>query len=121
VNSAQDIIDRGLIPVIYPGHWFLVESLRKSDNELYQILGQIAFVPNTWQDWNNLLIYHVQGAGTHVLLGSHISESMRYHGLFHASPDHIEGSNPYYGWITNKLFYLKDDLKKHVLIYQQVC
>ena len=122
VDTAQDIIDRGLIPVITPTAAYYWKSFfTYSDNELYRKLARIIVVQKDDYDLANIIKYHVQGNGTHVILLSSISEKMKTWGRYHLSQEIIEGTNPYKGWITNKLFYLNEDLAKHILIYQQVC
>ena len=123
VDTAQDIYDRGLIPVVLPGQggqsW--VGHLAKSDNDVYQKLSKKTVVPTGWDEFWDLLRYHVQGNGTHVILGNHVYEQWKEFGLYHVSQEVIEGTIPYGVWITNKLFSLSNDLAKHILIYQQVC
>ena len=128
IDTAQDIVDRGLIPVVFPGQQSWVDHLARSDNPLYTKLAKIAVVPPGWGlgtgNWGDYLIYGVQGNGTHVLLGNYVDSLMKImksYGQYHFSEEVIEGTNPYSGWITNNIFYLSDDLAKHILIYQQVC
>ena len=72
VDTAQDIYDRGLIPVVFPDghHW--VHFLALSDNDVYKKLANKTIVPSDWVEWMNLMKYHVQGNGTHVLFGNHV-------------------------------------------------
>ena len=64
--------------------------------------------------------YDVQGNGTHIYIGNRITEGMQKFGLYHFSKEAIGPPSPFMGWITNKMFYLNEDLAKHILIYQQV-
>ena len=124
VDSAQDIIDRGLIPIIQPGGYYYVWQLSQSGNQLHQDLAKIIVVPKDMLEFNYLLWYHVLGNATHVLLSSYFFDredmNAKEGKLLHFSQEVIEGFNPYQGWIQNKLFHLNDELAKHILIYQQV-
>ena len=121
VDTAQDIYDRGLIPLVFPDgqHW--VETFAQSNNDVYKKLAKTMVVPTDWDELYYYLTYHVQGNGTHVLLGNHVWDKMREFGLYHFSQEIIEGSSPYGVWIISKLFPLSNELAKHILIYQQVC
>ena len=120
VDSAQDIIDRGLIPVVMPGASAWQWHLYLSDNDLYKKLAMVSVEAKDFDEYNYLIQYHVQGNGTHVLMYPAIHKGSRKFGRYHLSKEIIEGFNPYNGWITNKLFYLGDELAYHMLIFQQV-
>ena len=124
VDTAQDILDRGLIPVVSPGnegvYWFW--KLKNSDNVLYQKLAKLTVQYNDFASYDYIIQYHVQGNATHVLLATYVTEQASdAFGLFHYSQEVIQVSNPYLGWVQHKLFHLSDELSKHILIYQQVC
>ena len=122
VDTVQDIIDRGLIPVVHWGAGWFVDLLARSDNPLYQQLANITVVP---KDLNEMLFvyiqYGVQGNGTHVYLGNDVCCGMNFWGQYHISQEVIAGVPTYGGWIVNKLFHLNDQLAKHLLLYRQVC
>ena len=120
VDTAEDIIARGLIPVIPPGGWAIPNMFALSDNQLYRDLAKKMIVAVDLKQLFTLLEYQVQGNATHVYLGNHIYGNMKELGLWHFSQEVIEEFNPYLVWITNKMFYLGEDLAKHILIYQQV-
>ena len=122
VDSAQDIIDRGLIPILYPGAYYFAWQLSQSGNQLHQDLSKIIVIAKDYAEYNNLIMNQVLGNATHVLLCNYVSEreDMKQGNLFHFSKEVIEGFNPYSGWIQHKLFHLNDELAKHILIYQQV-
>ena len=45
--------------------------------------------------------------------------SMRYQD-FHISKEAVGGLDPWYTWFINKKFFLKKELRKHIMIFQQV-
>ena len=125
VDSVQDVIDRGLIPVVHWGAGWFVDLLSRSDNPLYQQLANITVVP---KDFNEMMFvymqYGVQGNGTHVYLGNDVCCGMTFiSGIlyqYHKSKEVIAGVPAYGVWIVNKLFHLNDQLAKHLLLYRQV-
>ena len=120
VDTAQDIDDRGLIPFVYPGQQFYVDFLASSDNPLYTKLANITVIPKTWEAFWILIQHGVQGNATHVFLGNTIWGYMRRFGRYHYSQELLEGAFGYGGFIVNKHYYLRNDLAKHILIFQQV-
>jgi hypothetical protein len=117
VDTAQDVLDRGLIPVTHEYGQFWIDHLAHSDNPVYKQLAKITVVPKNWNELKRILKHDVQGAGTHV----YISNWPDGEGYQHVSKEIIEGSNPYGGWIVNKKWHLNEELAKHILLYQQVC
>ena len=119
VDTIEEVIARGLIPVTYNYGWKY--HFERSSNQMYRDLAKIIVVPSDNEELLTILEYQVQGNATHVYIGNHVYENMKDMGLWHFSQEIIERSNPYLVWITNKMFYLSEDLAKHILIYQQVC
>jgi hypothetical protein len=118
VDTAQDVLDRGLIPVVDARSSFWLDHLAHSDNPVYKQLAKITVMPKDWDEVLRILEHGVQGAGTHVYMSNWPVDKFGYH---HLSQEKIEGSNPYVGWIVNKKWHLNEELAKHILIYQQVC
>ena len=123
VDTAQEVKDRGLIPVVNFGAGFTVDLLARSDDKLYQYLASKAVIPEDPLEWYNLMKFGVQGNETHVLLGPDIQSfvDMSKFGLYHFSKEVLAGYLPYNGWIENKHFQFSEQLAKHIAIYQQVC
>ena len=57
----------------------------------------------------------IKGKGSHVFLTEYDGN-----GDFHGSKETLEGQFPWFNWISDKKWHFKDDLAKHILIYQQV-
>ena len=121
VDTAQDILDRGMIPVVDKKGYYYVDHLKQSSNPVYQHLADIAVIPNDYAEVLSILEKYLQGANTHVYLCAGINYDMMKLGSYYYSKEVLEGSAPWIVWIVNKKWPLKDALAKHLLRYQQVC
>ena len=112
VDTAQDVLDRGLIPVVGYGEDYLVQQLKNSQNTAYQKLGEITIMADDNWDrvWDAL-----RENGTHVFL-----QPDDGNGDYHGSKETVEGRFSWLNWISDKKWHFKEDLAKHILIYQQV-
>jgi hypothetical protein len=123
VETAQDIVDRGLIPIV--DKQYFKEFLAHSDNSLYQQLSNISVIsPLNDYDWDghiHLLKSGVQENNTHVYLTSSLWSDEKDLGRYHYSQEQLEGELPYGHWLINKKYHLSNELAKHMLIYAQVC
>ena len=121
VNTAQDILDRGMIPVTVEGGDYYLYLLQTSTNPVYQQLAQITVVPKDAEELNKILEEGVQSAGTHVYLTNDLWPDQAALGSWYYSKEKLEGKNPFHGgWIMNKKWPLKDKLNQHILLYNQV-
>jgi hypothetical protein len=121
VDTAQDVVDRKLIPVV---DWYspeYIDLLAQSDNSLYQQLAPITVLPKNHDEFWEILKNSVQGNGTHVYLTSGLWDDEKELGRYHFSQELLEGYNGYSGWFINKKYHLSNELAKHFLIYHQVC
>ena len=120
INTAQEILDRGLIPVTTWGQQYLVDILSQSPNPVYQQLAERTVVPKDWDEKMTILENDVQGAGTHVYLTNYIFWNEAELGFYYFSKEILEGNFPFHVWIVNKKWPLHDELAKHLLLYHQV-
>ena len=122
VKTAQEVLDRGLIPVTHWGDQYIMDFLSQSPNPADQQLAKITVVPNDYLEWRTILENDVQGAGTHVYIYGWIvdySDESKF-GKYYFSKEVLQGLTPWMVWIVNKKWPLHDELAKHVLLYQQV-
>ena len=120
VDSAQDILDRGLIPFVQYGGYLDRDHLLQSPNPAYQKLGAILYVPETFTDFRRLR-EEIQGKNSHVFLGGDIDWAAWLFGKsFHESKEVIEGKNYFGGDIINKKWSLGEQYSYHLLVFQQV-
>ena len=124
VNSAKDIIDRGMIPFVQDTGYFFKDHLLRSPNPLYQKLGEIMVVPKDFRDYLKMLVDDIQGANTHVYLGVLMDYEYEFGGYnqgdYHTSKDSLKGLSPYGGNILNKKWEYSDAYNHHLLLYHQV-
>jgi apolipoprotein N-acyltransferase len=69
IDSAQDILDRGMIPFVLYGGYYYRGFLLQSSNPTYKKLGEIAVVPKDRDQWLKMISEGIHGANTHVFLG----------------------------------------------------
>ena len=121
VDTAQDVLDRGLIPIVDYGAAYYVQLLKNSPNSVYQQLGENIIINNLYVPMpgfnpeNKTYWDAILENGTHVLLHKYDGD-----GDYHASQEILEGVFPWFNFISDKKWHFKDDLAKHILIYQQV-
>ena len=109
VDTAEDVLKRGLIPYAAAGTGhktsgqaeFWIEQMKQSDNPVYQQLGEIA-ITSKFTDVKKMTYHKLQAHGTHVYLNSYIPGTLRAMGKFHYSKEVLEGVSPFTGWIVNK-------------------
>ena len=125
VDSAQDVLDRGMIPFVVDGGDYWKPFLLQSSNPVYQKLGEIVIVPKDY-DQHEKMLREVQGSNTHVYLGqfsfvvNYISWDGSISGKYHESKEVLEGTNPFVGDIVNKKWSLSEEYSYHYLLFQQV-
>ena len=121
IDTAADVLDRGMIPFTIDSGEFWIDHLRQSDNPVYLQLAERTINPDNRNQLFELTKMKLQIEGTHVYLGSSINPKWEKFGDFHFSKEILEGASPWGGWIVNKLWPLNEQLARHLLRYQQVC
>ena len=118
-DTAEEILDNGMIPIILPGGTFWQDLLDNSPNPIYQKLGERSVMPKDWDELRLMAEEKIVGANTHAWITSDLIGGM-YYKDYHPSKEVVEGADPWYVWIVNKKWPLKDQLAKHILLFQQV-
>ena len=123
IDTTEQILEKGLIPFHhYLSRWG--EHLRKSDDPVYQKLGEITISPVDASETYDFTV-KMQDNGTLVYIHNAVSSSPNFPqtklGDYHYSKDILLGASPYKGWIVNKLWPLNEKVARHILKYQQVC
>ena len=97
VDTAQDVLDRYLIPVTGPGGLgqFWVDHLKHTSNSVYQQLGEIAVVPEDEDEVLTILKEDLQGEATHVFLTNMLWPEQEELGSYHWSKEILEGFAPW--------------------------
>ena len=119
LDSAKDILEQGLISITKSGGWY-ENLLQKSANPATQKLGEKVLLTEEFQP-TDLIFEKVLSKKTHVWIINYIprAEYLPYE-AFHISRDTVDGTDPWFNWIANKKWSLKENLEKHILRFQQV-
>ena len=118
VDTAEDVLKRGIIPFSNVGvDLFFVDLMKKSPNPVYQQLAEIFVVAKTYDEYRKFVAEDVDGAGTHVMLGSFVRKNSNYH----VSKEGLQGIYLWSNWVVNKRWPLNEELAVHLLRFQQVC
>ena len=135
VDTAEDILSRNMTPFVHPMGQIHIDILKQSNNQDYQKLdekyfrnlskyhdeqGDVAW-DYSEEDFMKILAEDVQGAGTHVYLGTDLSPQHEKFGEYHWSKEEVRGASPYNSWVVNKRWTLNEELAVHLLRFQQVC
>ena len=120
IDSVQDIVDRGMVPITNEGGQYWKDFLKSSPNPLYRQLSEITIVPKDYNEWFNLLKERILKDGTSVFLGIEIYGDELDPADFYKSKEVLEGNNYYTFWIVNKKWPLIEKLAHHIVLFQQV-
>ena len=121
VNSAQDILDRGMIPFTEHVGGFYIDFLKESPSPVYNQLAEISYLPRDNEEFMKIMEEDVHGAGTHVYItGNFLTKKQKELGDYYWSRDILSGLSQWSCWVTNKRWPLNDALAVHLLRMQQV-
>ena len=118
IDSVQDIVDRGMVPIATGQHY--IDFLKKSANPLNRQLAEITIKPKGVEERLNLIKERILKVGTSVYIFHEMNPDELDTADFYISKDVLEGLDPYVGWIVNKKWPLSEKLAQHIFIYQQV-
>ena len=122
MDTAQDLVDAGMIAFVSPGSEYLLHHLRDSPVSSYQELYKNSVVFDDYDSFNEAIEDDVFGANTHVMLsaGSWDFDALDL-GPSHGSKELLEGASPYGYFLSNKRFPLNEECELHLIKFQQVC
>ena len=127
IDTAKDILDRGLTIIYPPGTESLVELLKNSPAYTTRTLAERTIVCKSWDEcdgWgdykDNGLIPGVVKTGTSVLEISFLLPSEMDLGKWHRSKDRKGGRIPFPSYMMNKKWTLEEEFNNHMLRFQQV-
>ena len=119
LDTAEDILEKGLIPIMKSGG-FYENLLIDSPNLAMQKLVKRAIFTEEFQP-TSMIVEKVLFERTHVWLTGYFHDSQNlFYEHFHRSQDVVPGTDPWYVWIVNKKWLHKEKLEKLILIFQQV-
>ena len=127
VDTAQDVLDRGLTVVTYPGAESTVEVLKNSPDYTTRTLAERTTVCSGWDEcdgWGKYkgkgLVPGVVKTGTSVLENGLLYSVYLVHGKWHRSKDRKGGENPFGSYMMNKKWTLEEEFNNHMLRFHQV-
>ena len=124
VDTAQDVLDRGLEVIKPPGAESKVEIMKNSPDKITRTLGERTTVCKDWDDCDNLdtgLIPEVIKTGSSVLQVGFVWGKMLNLGKWHRSKDRLGGDiSPFGSYYLNKKWSFEEEFNNHMLRFQQV-
>ena len=117
INTIEKINEKGLIPILVPGGITYQKHLDESPSPLYREFGKRAVLSNNWTTFGNLIQEGVLEANTHVLVSSDLPCCFNYTDFWGFVMDSVD---PWYVWIINKKWDMKEQLTRLILLLQQV-
>ena len=104
VDSIDDVVERKLTPIIYPGATFITDMMDKYEDIEQWKMGKRTIEPVDEAEledivWNEILL----GDDKYVWVTQYLipGSLMRYQD-FHISKDPVGGIDPWYVWFVNK-------------------
>ena len=109
VDSAADILNRGIIPLLWPGADIWKHHFADSPDPNYQEISRRFHVAKDWDEYTDM-VRKVTSTGLYAEMQTHpapwaVSEAEYKH--WYRSTETVPGDNPYSGHLTNKKWPLK--------------
>ena len=128
VDTAQDILDRGLAVLHPPGTESLVELLKNAPDYTTRTLAERTIVCKDWDECDGLGDYKGKGlvpeavrTGTSVVeVGILWPEYYENGERWHRSKNRKGGENPFASYLMNKKWTLEEEFNNHMLRFQHV-
>ena len=117
VDTPEEIHEHGLSPILLPFTEYHREFFDGSPIPLYKEIGKDAIQSKNWTDWVNLVKELVLKRNTHVVVSSDLCCGLNYDDFV---SNRIDAISPWFVWIINKKWQLKEELAKHIMKFQQV-
>ena len=109
LNTAQQMVDNNITMFGYPTSYHQA-VFNESENPALKKLAETYHIAETWDEFENDLVYHIHLEGTHGYVYSYLLPEELETGKWWRSTEHIPGLSPYGGWITRKNWYLNEVL-----------
>ena len=117
LGTPEEIHEAGLIPILLPGGGYHREFFDGSPVPMFREIGKDAIQAKDWDDWVNLVKELVVAKNTHVVVSSDLCCGLIYGDFV---TNRIHALPPWFVWIINKKWQLKEQLTKHIMKFQQV-
>ena len=123
IDTAQDVLDRGLTIIEYPGAEAIVEIMKNSPSNITRELAERTIVCKDWEECDNVTVGLIQEA---VKTGSSVVEvgilwpEYWEFGKWHRSKEKKGGDHPFASYLLNKKWTLEEEFNNHLLRFHQV-
>jgi hypothetical protein len=119
IDTAQDMIDRGIIPYTPDAGFWYKEHLLNSPTEAYKYLGKITIVPATYEDMVKKMKHEILELKTHAYIGN-LNDDESDLGDWHTSKEPIQGMSPIAVLLINKKMPYEEEIQRTILYFDQV-
>ena len=115
VDTAKDLINRNIIPFIYPGAEIWRQFFAASPDPIYQEISRRLVIAKDWDEYYDM-VEKVTSTGMYAEIGSvpPIYNSTEEYKDWYRSTETIAGDFPYQVHLSNKKWPLKKVLKAHL-------
>ena len=142
INSAEDVLDRNLTVLFFPGTEALLEIMKNSSYSTQRELAERTIVPKViffkfvsfilkkklWKDGNEyvkMVQERVLASGSSVLEIAYLLQYeldwAKYYGTrWYRSRERKGATSPYASWLMNKKWTLEEEFNNHMMMFQQV-
>ena len=121
VDTAKDVMDRGLTVIYYPGAESFVEELKNSPDVYLRTLAERTIVCKDWDECEYELIPEGHRTGTSVVEAGILFPEYKENGKkWHRSKGRRGGDHPFASFMVNKKWTLEEEFNNHILRFQQV-
>ena len=120
VDTAQDVLERGLTIIVYPGAESIMETLKNSPSAVTRTLAERTIVCEHWFECDNILIPGAVKTGSSVVETGILWPEYLDLGRWHRSKERKAEDNPFGSFMMNKKFTLEEEFNNHILRFQQV-
>ena len=127
IDTAEDVMDRGLSVIYPPGTKSALEILKNSPSTITRTLAERTTVCKDWDECNGNpfgsddgLIPAAVKTGSSVLEAGILYPWYFAFGKWHRSKESRGGQNPFASYMLNKKWTLEEEFNNHLLRFQQV-
>ena len=107
LNTAQQMVDNNITMFGHP-HDYHPESFNTSEDPALKKLAETYHIAETWDEFSDDFLYHIQTKGTHAYVYSYLVPWMLEMGKWWRSTEYIPGMSPYGVWQSRKNWYLNE-------------
>ena len=126
IDTAEDILDRGLTIIFFPGTESIVESMKNSPSNISRELAERTIVPKEYNEYKTWVKDIALGVGSAVVEKALLWEwyeikfAKEKGKKWYRSKDRKGGMNPFTSYMLNKKWTLEEEFNNLMLRFQQV-